>query len=78
MKLVQVMGPGCTKCNETAKIVEEAIAESGVEARMEKVSDFAEIARLGVFTTPAVAINGEVKVVGKVPKKSDVIAWLKA
>lgn len=78
MKLVQVMGPGCAKCNETAKIVEEAIAESGVEARMDKVSDFAEIARLGVFTTPAVAINGEVKVVGKVPKKADVIAWLKA
>ena len=78
MKLVQVMGPGCSKCNETAKIVEEAIAESGVEARMEKVSDFAEIARLGVFTTPAVAINGAVKVVGKVPKKADVIAWLKA
>lgn len=78
MKLVQVMGPGCAKCNETAKIVEEAIAESGVEARMDKVSDFAEIARLGVFTTPAVAINGVVKVVGKVPKKADVIAWLKA
>lgn len=78
MKLVQVMGPGCAKCNDTAKIVGEAIAESGVEARMEKVSDFAEIARLGVFTTPAVAINGEVKVVGKVPKKADVIAWLKA
>ncbi len=77
MKLVQVMGPGCTKCNETAKIVEEAIAESGVEARMEKVSDFAEIARFGVFTTPAVAVDGDVKIVGKVPKKADVIGWLK-
>lgn len=77
MKLVQVMGPGCSKCNETAKIVEEAIAESGVEARMEKVSDFAEIARFGVFTTPAVAVDGEVKIVGKVPKKADVIGWLK-
>lgn len=77
MKLVQVMGPGCTKCNDTAKIVEEAIAESGAEARMEKVSDFAEIARFGVFTTPAVAVDGEVKIVGKVPKKADVIGWLK-
>ena len=78
MKLVHVMGPGCSKCNETAKIVEEAIAESGVAARMEKVSDFGEIARFGVFTTPAVAIDGTVKMVGKVPKKGDVIAWLKA
>ncbi len=78
MKKVQVMGPGCVKCNETAIIVEAAIAESGVEALMEKVSDFAEIAKLGVFTTPAVAVDGTVKIVGKVPKKADVIAWLKA
>ena len=41
------------------------------------MSDFAEIARMGVFTTPAVAVNGAIKIVGKVPKKADVIAWLK-
>lgn len=77
MKKVQVMGPGCAKCTEAAKVVQEAIAESGVQATMEKVSDFAEIARFGVFTTPAVAVDGEVKIVGKVPKKADVIGWLK-
>lgn len=78
MKKVQVMGPGCAKCTETAKVVQEAIAESGVQAIMEKVSDFAEIARFGVFTTPAVAVDGAVKIVGKVPKKADVIGWLTA
>jgi len=77
MVKVQVMGPGCAKCNETAKIVQEAITETGVQAEFEKVSDFAEIARMGVFTTPAVAVNGAIKIVGKVPKKADVIAWLK-
>jgi small redox-active disulfide protein 2 len=77
MKKVQVMGPGCPKCDETARVVLEAIAESGVQANLEKVSDFAEIARYGVFTTPAVAVDGEVKIVGKVPKKADVIGWLK-
>ena len=77
MVKVQVMGPGCVKCNETAKIVQEAITETGVQAEFEKVSDFAEIARMGVFTTPAVAVNGAIKIVGKVPKKADVIAWLK-
>lgn len=77
MVKVQVMGPGCAKCNETAKIVQEAIAEAGIQAEFEKVSDFAEIARMGVFTTPAVAVNGTIKIVGKVPKKADVIAWLK-
>lgn len=77
MVKVQVMGPGCAKCNETAKIVQEAITETGVQAEFEKVSDFAEIARMGVFTTPAVAVNGAIKIVGKVPKKADVIAWFK-
>ena len=78
MKLVQVMGTGCTKCSEAFKIVEAAIAETGVEARVEKVTDFAEMARFGVFTTPAVAVDGAVKVVGKVPKKAEVAAWLTA
>lgn len=76
MLKVQVLGPGCTKCNETAKIVQEAIAEAGVPAEFEKVSDFAEIAKAGVFSTPAVVINGTVKIVGKVPKKADVLTWL--
>ena len=78
MKKVHVMGPGCPKCTETFKIVEAAIAESGVEASLEKVTDFTEIAKFGVFTTPAVAVDGTVKVMGKVPKKADVVAWLKA
>ena len=78
MKKVLVFGPGCARCTETAKIVQEAIAESGVEATMEKVTDFAEIAKFGVFSTPAVAVDGAVKVVGKVPKKSEVLAWLTA
>lgn len=76
MKNVHVMGPGCPKCTETFTIVEAAIAESGVEAHLEKVTDFSEIAKFGVFTTPAVAVDGTVKVMGKVPKKGEVIAWL--
>lgn len=75
---IHVLGPGCPKCAETFKVVEAAIAESGVEAELEKVSDFTEIAKFGVFTTPAVAVDGTVKVMGKVPKKADVVAWLTA
>jgi small redox-active disulfide protein 2 len=76
MKHVQVLGPGCARCDETAKIVSEAIAESGGQATLEKVTDFAVMAGLGVFTTPAVVVDGEVKIVGKVPKKADVLAWI--
>lgn len=76
MKIL-VMGPGCPKCEQAEKTVREAVAEAGVEADIEKVSDFQEIAKHGVFATPAVVIDGEVKVVGKAPSKKDVLSWLK-
>ena len=74
---IQVMGPGCPKCAEAEKTVREAVAEAGVDAEVIKVTDFQEIASFGVFSTPAVAIDGEVKVVGKAPKKKEVLGWLK-
>ena len=52
------------------------MAEAGIEASVEKVKDFAEFARYGVFTTPAVVIDGTAKCVGKVPRKSEVLGWL--
>jgi len=73
---IKVLGPGCAKCHQTEKIVTEAVAEAGVDATVEKVSDMMQIAGYGVFGTPAVVIDGDVKIVGKVPKKDDVKAWL--
>ncbi|SMF35426.1 thioredoxin family protein [Desulfovibrio gilichinskyi] len=74
---VQVLGPGCPKCKKVEKIVREAIAEAGIEAEVVKVSDFQEIASFGVFSTPAVAIDGDVKVVGRVPSKDEILEWIK-
>ncbi|ACS80263.1 MULTISPECIES: thioredoxin family protein [Maridesulfovibrio] len=74
---IQVLGPGCPKCAKAEKIVQEAVAESGIQAEVVKISDFQEIAMMGVFSTPAVAIDGEVKVMGKVPSKNEVLKWLK-
>ncbi|MDD3311738.1 thioredoxin family protein [Pseudodesulfovibrio sp.] len=74
---IHVMGPGCAKCVQAEKTVKEAVAEAGVDAEVVKVTDFQEIAKFGVFSTPAVAIDGEVKVVGKAPSKKEVLAWLK-
>jgi len=73
---IKVLGPGCPKCEQTAKVVKEAIDESGVEASVEKISDIMKIAGYGVFGTPAVIVNGEVKTVGKVPSKNDVKSWI--
>ena len=74
---IKVCGPGCAKCHEVERIVNEALDESGIDASVEKISDFNEIAKLGVFSTPAVIIDGQVKCVGKVPTKKDVLAWIK-
>ena len=74
---IKVLGPGCPKCKKAETIVREAVAESGVTANVEKVNDIMEIAQYGVFGTPAVIVDGDVKIVGKIPKKEDVLAWVK-
>ena len=73
---IKVLGPGCPKCKQTEQVVKEAVAESGVEASVVKVTDVMEIAGYGVFGTPAVVGDGEVKSVGKIPKKEEVIGWI--
>ncbi len=73
---IQVLGPGCAKCGEVEKLMQAAVAEARVEASIEKISDFQQIARFGVFSTPAVVINGVVKCVGKVPSRAEALSWL--
>ncbi len=74
---IQVMGPGCPKCDQAEKTVREAIAEAGIEAEVVKVKDFQEIAKYAIFSTPAVVIDDEVKIVGKAPSKKEVLSWIK-
>jgi small redox-active disulfide protein 2 len=73
---IKVLGPGCPKCQQTEKIVREALAEAGVSATVEKVKDILKIAEYGVFGTPSVVVDGEVKSVGKIPTKEDVKKWV--
>ncbi len=72
MKLIQVLGTGCAKCEKLKKNAEAAVCSSGVEATVEKVDDINEITGFGVMMTPALAIDGEVKVVGKVPSPEEI------
>ena len=73
---IKVLGPGCPKCEETEKRVTEAIAEAGIETSVDKVKDIMEIAKHGVFMTPAVVVDGEVKSVGKIPSKEQIKGWI--
>jgi len=73
---IKVLGPGCAKCQKTEKLVKETVAETGVDADVEKVTDIMKIAGYGVLGTPAVVVDGEVKSVGKIPSKEDVKSWI--
>jgi len=72
MKKLQVVGPGCPKCEELAKRTEEAAKALDVDYELEKVKDLNQIMSLGVFMTPALVVDGQVKVVGKVPSEEEI------
>ena len=73
---IKVLGPGCPKCKQTEQYVKDAVAETGVNATVEKVTNVMEIAGYGVFGTPSVVIDGEVKSVGKIPSKDEIKTWI--
>ncbi len=73
---IKILGPGCPKCKQTEDLVRAVVAETGVDAKVEKVSDLMKIAGYGVFGTPAVVVDGEVKSVGKIPTKEEIKAWI--
>ena len=76
MKKIQILGTGCPKCKKLAENAEEAAKDLGIEYEVEKVTDINEIMGFGVMVTPALAINGEVKVAGKVPSLDDIKGML--
>jgi small redox-active disulfide protein 2 len=76
MRKIVVYGPGCNRCKVTEEIVRRAISESGCDAEVEKISDLKMILAAGVFSTPAVAVDGVLRVKGRIPEVSEVKDWL--
>ncbi|MCI5167592.1 MAG: thioredoxin family protein [Candidatus Electrothrix sp. GM3_4] len=74
---IKICGPGCKKCEQATQAVREAVAEAGLEVEIEKISDFAEMAKLGVLSTPAVIVDGQVKCVGKAPSQKEILSWIR-
>ncbi len=73
---IKILGPGCINCQKVENLVREVVAETGAGADIEKVSDIRKIVQYGVFSTPAVVVDGKVKSVGKIPKKEEIQTWL--
>jgi small redox-active disulfide protein 2 len=72
MKKLKIFGPGCARCNKLAEHTEAAAKELGIDYEIEKVTDIDEISAAGVFVTPALAVDGELKLVGKVPTPQEI------
>ncbi len=73
---IKVFGPGCPTCTAAEKLVREVAAEKGVAADISKVSDLKEMMAAGVLSTPAVSVDGVVKLTGRIPTKEEVASWI--
>lgn len=76
MRLIQVLGPGCAKCAQMKENAQQAVDELGIAASVEKVDDINVIAGFGVMMTPALAVDGEVKAVGKLCSSEEIKRFL--
>ena len=72
MKKIQVLGTGCPKCKKLAENADAAAKALGIEYELEKVTDINDIMAFGVMITPALAVDGQVKITGKVPSAEDI------
>ena len=78
MKDVKVLGPGCKRCVATADLVRVEAERLGIPVQLEKVTDYAEIARYGIAATPGLVIDGKVVHAGGLPRTEDLARWLAA
>ncbi|MDP8262439.1 MAG: thioredoxin family protein [Candidatus Ancaeobacter aquaticus] len=73
---IEIFGPGCPKCEEFARIVQEALDALNCPDTLEKVKDMGKIVDAGVLMTPGLSINGTLKCTGRVPKLEEVKKWI--
>ena len=69
---VLVLGPGCSRCKETYKVVERVISENNLDIRLSKIEDIAEMMKYNIMSTPAVVVDGTVRIKGHIPSTDEV------
>jgi len=73
---IKILGTGCPKCQRLEQLTREVAVELGVDAQFEHVRDMAMIMKYPVLSTPALVVDGEVKVAGRMPSKDELARWL--
>ena len=74
---IEILGTGCSKCKKTFESVEKTVKELGIDAEVVKVENIQDIMKYGVMMMPAIVIDGEVKIVGKIPTSNQIAEWIK-
>jgi small redox-active disulfide protein 2 len=72
MMEILILGPGCQKCKTLEKLTREVVEENGIDAKVTKVEDIAEIMKYGVMTTPALVVDGKIELKGRVPSPGEI------
>lgn len=77
MLTIKILGTGCPKCKRLEELARQAVAEAGVQAEISKVQDIDQIMQYPIASTPGLVINEKVYSYGRLPRKEEIIAWLK-
>jgi len=74
---IEILGTGCPKCKQTLSNAEKAVKQLGIDAQIVKIEKINDIMNYGVMITPALAIDGEVKIAGKIPSPDQIAEWIR-
>lgn len=74
--VIKVLGAGCVNCQRLEALAKEVTRELGIDARIEKVTDYKQIMSYGIMATPGLVINEKVVSAGRIPSKAEVTTWI--
>ncbi len=76
MLTIKVLGPGCANCKALTYLAQRAVTHLGIEARLEKVTDYGEITKYPILSTPGLVVNEKLVCSGRVPTEAEILTWL--
>ena len=78
MLTIKVLGSGCSNCKKLEAVTRKVVEGQGIEAEIIKVTDYAEIMKYPILSTPGLVVNEKVVSSGRIPNETEIVAWLKA